>query len=451
MQSLSARLLLAVSLLLLVFFGITIFLLDLAFRDAAERAIHDQLEVQLIVLLAAADVNDNGQLAMPEVLPEARFSTPGSGLYGEITDPAGARLWRSPSLVGSSLPESATLAPGRTAFERAATASGEPVFTMAMLVNFDLAGSQTTPLVFTAAESLAPYRSEIARFRRQLFGWFAALTVVLLGAQAALMRVLLQPLRRVEHEIAEVELGQRAELGRGYPAELRGVTANLNTLIAGDRARLDRYRHTLGNLAHSLKTPLAVMRSSLEQDADRALLGTQVERMNEIVGYQLQRAAAWGGGVTLGRAPIEVAAVVRKLVGALQKVYADKHVRYGEEIDASARFYGEEGDLMELAGNLLDNAFKWCNGRVTLRAAPLAEAATRRAGLQLIVEDDGPGIAQAQRERVLERGARADERTPGHGIGLAVVHDIVRLHGGALEIARSELGGARVEVRLPAG
>jgi len=452
MRSLSARLLLAVSLLLLVFFGLTIFLLNLTFRDAAERATRDRLEVQLIVLLAAAEVDENGALAMPETLPEARFSNPESGLYGEIATPDGERLWRSPSLVGRSLRPIALPEPGRTQFERTTTSDAEPVFAIAMLVDFQLNDAKTTPLVFTVAESLAPFLEEVGHFRSQLFGWFAVLTVVLLAAQAMLMRVVLRPLRRVEREIGEIEEGARSELGCGYPAELHGVTENLNALIAGERARLERYRNTLGNLAHSLKTPLAVMRSSLERgDPDAETLRPQVERMSDIVGYQLQRAAAWGGGATLGRAPIEVARVIRSIVEALQKVYVDKHVVVTEQVAPGARFFGEEGDLMELTGNLLDNAFKWCRGRVVVRVAPLTSAGQRRAGLWLTVEDDGPGIDEAQRERVLERGVRADERTPGHGIGLAVVHDIVRLHGGELSITRSELGGARIELRLPAG
>jgi two-component system, OmpR family, sensor histidine kinase PhoQ len=449
--SLSARLLLAVSLLLLVFFGITIALLAVAFRDAAERAIHERLDVQLIVLLAAAEADANGAITMPETLPEPRFSTPGSGLYGEIVTPEGERIWRSPSLVGRALRETVPDAPGRSMFGRATTADGEAVFAISILVEFDVAGASARPLVFTVAETFAPFREDVARFRKQLLGWFGLLTVVLLGAQALLMRVLLRPLRRVEREIVEIESGARTELGRGYPTELRGVTENLNALLAGERARLERYRRTLGNLAHSLKTPLAVMRTALEGRARDDTLVAQVERMNDIVGYQLQRAAAWGGGTTLGRAPIAAGEVVAQLADALRKVYADKAVQLTADVSPDARFYGEQGDLLELLGNLLDNAFKWCRSRVVLTVSPLAHSEGRRPGLVLVVDDDGPGVQEADRARVLERGVRADESTPGHGIGLAVVDDIARLHGGSVVIGRSPLGGARVEVRLPAG
>src|SRR5262245_50795442 len=208
-RSLSARLLLAVSLLLLVFFGLTIFLLDVSFRTAAERASHDRLKVPPITRLAAADVDDSGHVTMPDALPEARFSNPESGLFGQITTPAGERLWRSPSLVGRNLGAAPTLARGQTYFERTKTKEGEPVFASTMLVDFDVGGATTAPLVFTVAESMLPFQEEVARFRGQLFGWFAVLTAVLLGAQALLMRLLLKPLRRVEREIVEIEDGAR--------------------------------------------------------------------------------------------------------------------------------------------------------------------------------------------------------------------------------------------------
>jgi two-component system sensor histidine kinase PhoQ len=446
--SLSARLFVAVTLLLLVFFGLTIFILDLAFRDAVERGIRDRLEVQLYGLLGAVEVGEDGAVTMPEDLPEARYATPGSGLFGEITRPDGERVWRSASLVGSGLPPGSALGPGESRFELVRTIDGEPVFAFAMRVDFD-AGASTQPLVFSVAEDLAPFEDEVGHFRGRLFGWFALLTIALLAVQGLVMRTLLQPLRRVEREIAEVEAGQRATLGGGYPTELRGVTENLNALIGSERGRLDRYRTTLGNLAHSLKTPLAVMRTTLQRDRDASVLSDQVERMHEIVSYQLQRAAAWGGGTTLGSARKDVARVVAEVGDALKKVYAEKRVVFSADVAHEAHYQGEEGDLMEIVGNLLDNAFKWCRSRVVVHATPLQASGQRRQGLRLVVEDDGPGIDERDRARVLERGVRADERTPGHGIGLAVVADIVRLHGGELAIGRSRLGGASVELRIP--
>jgi two-component system, OmpR family, sensor histidine kinase PhoQ len=169
--------------------------------------------------------------------------------------------------------------------------------------------------------------------------------------------------------------------------------------------------------------------------------------MSGIIEHQLKRAAA-SGGALLGQAPIEVAALAGDLRAALLKVYADKDLSIELAVAPAAQFVGDRGDLTELLGNLLDNACKWCRGRVRLSAA-LDPAADPRQRLALVIEDDGPGISGADRERVLERGVRADEKVPGHGLGLAMVHDTVDLYGGTLAIDSSPLGGARFTVRLP--
>jgi two-component system sensor histidine kinase PhoQ len=219
----------------------------------------------------------------------------------------------------------------------------------------------------------------------------------------------------------------------------------MNALLRSDRERLLRYRNTLGNLAHSLKTPLAVARSL----ATTPQLQEQITRMDDIVGYQLKR-AAMSGGAGLGSAPIEVAGVIESLRVTLQKVYADKGIDIQLQVDANARYIGDQGDLLEIAGNILDNACKWCRTQVLLTAAPLITPGTRREGLILIIEDDGPGIAIEKREHVLKRGARLDERVSGQGIGLSVVQEVAQLSGGSVNIDTSSLGGAKITVRLPA-
>ncbi len=462
MRSLSARLLTAVSVLLALFFGITILLLDAAFRRSAETAIADRLEVQLIVLLAAAEPLPGGGLGIDEALPEARFETPGSGLYGQI-DRAGAgvtggasetvdrALWRSPSAIGSGLAAVPALGPGERRFTRTQTLAGEPVFALSLGVAFELAGDGFGEYVFTAAEHLAPFEREVAGFRKALFGWFALLTVLLLASQALLLRWLLRPLRRVEREIAAVERGEATALGTDYPRELQGVTANLNALVGAERERLARYRDTLGNLAHSLKTPLAVMRNAVDGgDGRPELLRQQLDHMQQMVAYQLQRAATWGA-TTLGHRPVAVAPIVNRLAASLAKVYADKRVVCRvDACDAQAVFFGEEGDLMEVLGNLMDNAFKWCDGRVEVVVRQVPAPGRRRPGLVVEVADDGSGIDAQAAERMTERGVRGDERIDGHGIGLSIVRDIVSLYGGELDIGRAALGGARVGVHFHA-
>jgi two-component system sensor histidine kinase PhoQ len=169
--------------------------------------------------------------------------------------------------------------------------------------------------------------------------------------------------------------------------------------------------------------------------------------MSGIIEHQLKRAAA-SGGALLGQAPVEVAQVAAELRGALLRVYADKDLVIELAIAPGAQFVGDRGDLTELFGNLLDNACKWCRGRVRLTAS-VDESAGTRERLKLVVEDDGPGISAQDRARVLERGVRADEKVPGHGIGLAMVQDTVDLYGGRLAIDASSLGGARFSLWLP--
>lgn len=447
--SLSARLLTAVSVVLLIFFGATVVVLDSAFRLAAERAVEDRLDVQIFLLLAEAEPLRPGEIALPEDLPEPRFSTPGSGLYAQIDDASGSQVWRSRSAVGVTLPMPEGAALGEHRFVRSVLDNGEPVFLETLRVEWEFEDGTTAGYQFGVAESLEPYLGQVRRFRRQLFGWFAGLALALVVTLGFLLRWVLSPLRKIEREIGEVESGRRERLSDRYPTELRGVTSNTNRLIEAERSRLERYRNTLGNLAHALKTPLAVIRTSLEKqgaDADTEI-GAQVARIDDIIGYQLNRAAA-SGGVTLGGTPVALIEVLNKLVRTLDKVYADKRPTVHLAVNDEARYQGDEGDLVEIAGNLLDNAYKYCNNEIYVSAARLPAARGSRARLELVIEDDGPGIAPELAEEVLRRGVRADERAEGHGIGLAVVREIVETANGELEFGRSVHGGVRVVVRL---
>jgi two-component system sensor histidine kinase PhoQ len=228
------------------------------------------------------------------------------------------------------------------------------------------------------------------------------------------------------------------------------VTSNLNVLLEGERKRIRRYRDTLGNLAHSLKTPLAVMRQSLDNDDTKgrnSTLDAEIDRMSGIIEHQMKRAAA-SGGVLLGQQPVELAPVIVDLRAALLKVYGNKDMLFETAIAADAKFIGDRADLTELLGNLLDNACKWAKSRVRVEGNVDARSDSRSA-LTIVIEDDGKGIAEENRARVLTRGGRADEETPGYGLGLAMVRDTVELYGGSMRIESSTLGGARFELKLP--
>ena len=199
-----------------------------------------------------------------------------------------------------------------------------------------------------------------------------------------------------------------------------------------------------------MKTPLAVLRgmaaSESSSNKTRQLLEAEVGKMDNIVEYQLQKAAA-AGRVSL-TSGVAVLPLVNRLLESLRKVYPDKSVSYSLEIDEDAMFMGEEGDLMELVGNLLDNASKWCRKNVLINVTTLNTATGSHARHRITVEDDGPGIAEEQAELLLQRGARGDAQTPGHGIGLSIVREIVSAYGGELTIARSEMGGAKIVAEI---
>ncbi|MEP7247498.1 MAG: ATP-binding protein [Gammaproteobacteria bacterium] len=448
MHSLSRRLLLSVSASLVAFFGVTIVVLDASFRDVAEHSLQDLLDAQIVALVASAEPQPNGVFApLPRDL-ETRLATPGSGRYAEIQSarPKVPR-WVSPSTAGTEIDFGPMLKTGEKAF-RYVRSRDEDLAIASRGISFRDEQRVRRNLTFSVAATLAPYNAQLWSFRRRLFGWFVGLALALLATLGGLLRWVLAPVRRLEREINAVEEGARESLGDGYPRELSGVATNLNTLLVGERNRMTRYRDTLGNLAHSLKTPLAVMRTTLPTCGSQSagLLGGEIDRMSAIIEHQLKRAAS--GGALLGQAPLDVEPLVTELRSTLLKVYARKDLSISLSVEPNAQFVGDRGDLMELLGNLIDNACKWCASQVRVTILSNPDAVPRQR-LRIVVEDDGPGISEGDRARVLERGVRADENVPGHGLGLAMVRDTVDLYGGSLALDRSELGGARISLALP--
>ncbi len=448
MSSLSSRLLLAVSLLLLVFFGATIVVLDSAFREAGEQAERDILDGQLITLLAAADPNEAGELVMPLVMPEPRLGSIGSGLYAELRENGDSTVWRSDSSLALDIPFGPPPESGPPVFSYLTLEDGTPLMSMAISVDWELANGDLRPYSFYVAESLDSFNAQLAAFRRQLFSWFAAVALIMLLAISLVMRYVLSPLRQIEDEINEIEDGRRESLTEGLPTELDRVARNMNLLIGSERGRSERYRQTLDNLAHSLKTPLAAIRAVVsDQPASGGgdKIEEQIERMNDIVRYQLRKPAALvsdGFGVGL----VDIQNQLDRLIDGLRKVYRDKNPSIEVSVANAARFRGDAGDFLELAGNLIDNACKWCQSavRVTVDVPD-------GGGMRLVVADDGPGIPEEAADLLLKRGMRLDESAPGHGIGLAVVKDIAAAQGGELAIGRADLGGAEIRVTIPLG
>lgn len=446
LESLRTRVLLGVSAVLVALFGVTILALDLTFERSTEQAIEALLDAQLLGLIALAEEDPVLGLTLPDETADPRFNVADSGLYAALWDGSGRLLWQSLSLLGRDIDPGPLPAPGERRYADIDLPGLPPGRGLLMGISWEFADGRVARYALGTAVSLEPYRERQQSFRRNLIGWFGGMTATMLIVIALLLRLVLRPVARLERQVRDVELGRRSQLTGRFPAELKGLAHNLNALIDTERRRQVRYRNTLDDLAHSLKTPLAVMRTLLadsgrEGRAEDTELSQAVDRMEERVTYQLRRARA-SGATGLGLEPVKVAPILADLVLGLDKVYRDKGI--SAELDASpaAVFLGDPGDFTELAGNLVENAYKYGKRRVHV------EASNRGPALHLVVEDDGPGISPAQLERFMERGTRADESMPGEGIGLAVVREIAGLYQGTLDVGRSRWGGARIALAL---
>lgn len=456
-RSLQSRQLLAASLGLVAFLALAGYALDRAFIRTAENGLRERLRSLVLYYAAETEFGRGGDLIPPYDPPDPRLRRPGSGLYAEIVLP-NAR-WHSASAEGPALPRGPMLDPRREAFDGPLSLTeidGGPGEAYRFGVGLTWGDSPQSQFPYTiyVMEDTTNLRTQVRVFRQALWGYLGGAGAILLLLQALILRWSLWPLRRVVDELKRVQRGQANRMSELHPRELEPLTESINALIESEREQIDRQRNTLADLAHSLKTPLAVLRTRLDSDASEAELrqevGAQVQRMNDLVSYQLGRAAS--GAHKLFAAPIEVAPHAEQIVQGLEKIHAAKGVLCEFDVDEAARFHGEPGDLQELLGNLLENAFKWAKSRVLLTVQVGQTAPNRRPGLRLVVEDDGPGIPPERIAHVLQRGVRGDERVQGHGIGLAIVQDIVRSYRGELHTGASpEMGGARFEVVLPPG
>jgi len=436
--SLAARAALTTGLVLAAFLGAIGWTLSRTYAASELNKLQGRLHDYVITYIAGTDPRRDGTPLMPDTPPDPMFSRPGSGLYAVVLGDDNFH-WESSSALGRDFSFLHPLPPGQSQFSWG--------------VALDVPEREPVHLTFTVAQTEAELESNTAVYRRSLVGWLATLGVMLIVLQLLLLRWSLTPLRKVASDMSRVERGQSDHLDSQYPMELTGLTQRINAFIESEREQRTRYRNTLADLAHSLKTPLAVIRSQVEASelpaSVRAPVLDQVRRMDELVAYQLARAATTGRQ-TFAASAVPIAGYAEDLVRSLEKVYAAKNVLCEFDIEDGVAFYGEQGDLLELMGNLLENAFKWAGHHVLLVVKAQRQPGRPRAGLLLSVEDDGPGIEHDMVEKILQRGVRGDERVKGHGIGLSIVQDIVRAYNGELTVDRSEeFGGARFSVTLP--
>lgn len=448
-SSLTTRLFFASVVLLPVLLGFSATMLDYAFKLSLETAERDALRSQVYLLLGVAEPGDT-TLEMPPALTEPRFGELNSGLYGWIVDGTGSVVWqsRSTDLIPSDYFPTLT-----TPFEAgvkdffSSQFNADDFYLMTYDTVWPIAGKDTE-FRFVVAHSQADLKAILAAYRERLLVWVVGLAVLLVLVQTLIARWGLQPLRRLARDLELVEAGKSQSLSGQYPADIRPVTENLNKVLRAEQAQRERYRNTLGDLAHSLKTPLSVVRGQLEtadsnQQEIMPVVDDQISRMSMIIDHQLRRASAQ---VTQNAvyARVLVKPLIERLTGAMQKVYRHKNLKIDVNINKDLPFSGDEGDLMEMTGNLIENACKYGASHVVISACVVGN------DLKIHIEDDGPGVPDTIKSTILTRGARADTATSGQGIGLSVAVDILSSYGGSLQISRSSLGGASFNLSLPA-
>lgn len=419
--SLRRRLILAASGLLCVFFGLMGFFLYNAFKQSVLDTAQLELKNTVLILASAIDI-DSGKIMVPSPLPEPRLNQVDSGLYAQVSTQANE--WQSNSLAGDVMTRLDSSVGEYQFFETTDWQDGTYSMTLDVLWELD---ETEFPVNFLVAMDNTPYLNRINNYQRNLVLWLFGLGLVLLLLQLALLGWALKPLRRVMQQVSEVEQGKRKLLDKDYPEEVARLTESVNQLIEHEDKRINQHKLVLGNLAHSLKTPLAILRGMTFSNEQSNEVNSQLGAMQEIIDYQLNSASAIERRRFLQA--IEVAEMSQQTISTLQKLYTDKPIHLTQTIDQGALFYGEKGDWMEVLGNLLDNAYKWARHDITVSIRNVSDRK-----LELIVSDDGPGITEEAKEKVMQRGMRLDSQTSGHGLGLDIVRNIVDAYQGSYEI-----------------
>jgi two-component system sensor histidine kinase PhoQ len=431
---------------LVIALGVVGAALNAANHRGAVSALQTRMESYVYLVLAAMEVDAGGRLAIDDDFADPRLVQPGSGVYVDV----GGRdaHWQSRSALGQRLDVPGPLAAGSTAFEEPADRGG--FYVLRYGIGWQLADGRIEPFTVTVLVDPAEVEQQTSAFRLGLWRSLGAAGALLALAQFVFLMLVFRPLGRVAQDVADVESGRAERLGGDYPRELEPLVRNVNRLLETEKSNQQRIRNALDSLAHSLKTPLAVIQAGLplHSGAAESSMQNAVDEMKRLIATRLERAGS-SARRTMAE-PVPVAPQLQRVLDSLQKVHSQEMIRVETTIESDLAFYGEKRDLLELLGNLLDNAFKYGRGQVRVTGSALGPGAVR-PGLLLLFEDDGPGIDESQWDRLLQRGARGDERVEGHGLGLAIVMELVSAYGGIVSIGHSDLGGALIRVELPPG
>lgn len=437
-------------LLVLPIAGLVIYHLN---RDDLQTAFDARL-AKLVRSIAVDSMSGGGEPIAPKNRYEPLFEDPRSGWYWQITplDNTAAATLRSVSLGDAAIerPSAREIKPDADGarWMNAAGPAGEGVRMIELIDNPGPPGQGPRYSVIVAGP-IDWLNTRLASFLTRLSIALVLTGVGLVAATLFQVRFGLLPLRRIEQGLSDIRSGRAERLDGELPAEIEPLQVELNALLASNQEIIDRARTQVGNLAHALKTPLAVITNEARED--KGPLGRKVaeqaELMRDQVNHYLDRARVAAGSGVIGRAT-EVREVLEPLKRALERIHREREIAITIDCPPDIRFAGERQDLEEILGNVCDNACKWAKGRVAVEVA--ASTSRRPPGkLTIRIEDDGPGLSDEQRARIGKRGVRLDETKPGTGLGLSIVTDLVQSYRGSLALAPSPMGGLRVDLVLP--
>jgi signal transduction histidine kinase len=457
-NSLATRLFVSATAWVVIILVITGFVLSSVYRHAVERSFDRRLNVYLRTLIADATTPEDADSEhQQQSLGEPLFEIPLSGWYWQISrvDPDKSDVRSSRSLWDKQLPkleDSSDSLVSTAAGIRIGYAIGpedQRLRTIERQVDF---GSDGKFLV-TVAGDATEISDETRTFDYYLGGTFLALTFVLVFSTIFQVRFGLAPLKRISESLAAIRSGRAERLEGEFPVEIAPLARETNALIEANREIVERARTHVGNLAHAIKTPLSVIVNEAnvhgaDPFADKVLEQTKV--MRDQLAHHLER-ARMAARVTVVGTITDVAPVVGGLCRTMEKIHRDRDIMIDYQINEQAKFCGERQDLEEMVGNLVDNACKWAQSRVSVEV--LVKAATNSAQspmLHILVDDDGPGLSPTEQVQAARRGQRLDESKPGSGLGLSIIVELAALYSGNLSLGQAPIGGLRAELILPA-
>jgi signal transduction histidine kinase len=452
--SITGRMLVAAAAWTLLVLVVAGWSLQALYRTETEQRLDADIDATMLTLLTAVDSDKAGNLIYNDsLLPnDQRFRRTFSGWYWAfMVTGADGRMQRSDRSrsffetepqIPLSLVNRAQSQPDEV--QRANLQGPDDMPLRVGLRPVKLPDMSAPVFVFVGIERTAADEA-VGRFTVRLGFALLVLAAGLVVGLMALIRWGLRPLHTIQDRLTDVRSGRRENLDGHFPSELSPLVREINTLISHNRKVVERARTQVGNLAHALKTPLAVMINEARSGEDKlsGVVRRQTEAMRSNVEHYLKRAQAAAQAEVLG-ARSSVPEAVEGIARMLERLHREKNLAIDVEVDPKAIFRGERGDLDDLVGNLLDNAAKWCKSRVDVRV-------TRRdAEIEVVVDDDGPGLRPEDRAKALQRGGRLDEATPGTGLGLSIVTELADIYGGSLNLEDSPMGGLRARLVLPA-